>query len=174
MIAIEPITIQNAGAFKEIRLRALQDSPSAFSSTYARESQFSDADWAQRIERWNGEKGVGFLAMDGDSACGIAGSLLDEEDGSRAQLVSMWTAPTHRSCGVGRLLVEGVLGWASRLGVHVLTLMVTSINDGAMSFYERLGFERTGKTLPYPNDPAVVEYEMSRMVGQARVSGPTI
>lgn len=165
MIAIEPITIQNAEAFKETRLRALQDTPSAFSSTYARESQFSDADWKARIERWNGEKGIGLLAMDGASACGIAGSLLDEKDESRAQLVSMWTTPTLRCRGVGRLLVEGVLSWASRRGVHVLTLMVTSNNNAAMSFYERLEFERTGKTSPYPNDSAVVEYEMSRVVG---------
>ncbi len=165
MIAIEPITMQNAGVFKETRLRALQDSPGAFGSTYAREAQFSDADWAQRIERWNGDRGIGFLAMDGDSACGIAGALLEDGDGTVAQLVSMWTAPTRRGCGVGRLLVDGVQSWAARRGVVVLTLKVTSNNEVAMAFYERLGFTRTGKTTPYPNDPAVVEYEMSQPVG---------
>jgi len=34
-----------------------------------------------------------------------------------------------------------------------------------MAFYERLGFIRTGRTEPYPNDPALIEYEMSRPVG---------
>ena len=40
MIEIKRITPETALVFKEARLRALQDSPLAFSSTYARESQF--------------------------------------------------------------------------------------------------------------------------------------
>ncbi len=169
MITLEPITLQNIEIFKQIRLRALQDSPGAFGSTYARESEFSDVDWAQRVGRWNGDRGIGYVAMDGESACGIAGALLGDEDRSQAQLVSMWTAPTHRGRGLGRMLVEAVQAWAVKRGVEVLSLMVTSTNDGAMLFYERLGFERTEKTLPYPNDPSVVEYEMSQVVG--RTSG---
>jgi len=42
-----------------------------------------------------------------------------------------------------------------------LLLMVTSNNEPAMRFYEKLGFTRTGRTEPYSNDPAVFEYEMS-------------
>lgn len=44
MITIEPITPQTALTFKAARLRALQDTPSAFGSTYAKESQLTDAD----------------------------------------------------------------------------------------------------------------------------------
>jgi ribosomal protein S18 acetylase RimI-like enzyme len=43
-----------------------------------------------------------------------------------------------------------------------LKLMVTSVNPGAIAFYERLGFSRTGKTSVYPNDAAITEYEMMR------------
>jgi ribosomal protein S18 acetylase RimI-like enzyme len=46
----------------------------------------------------------------------------------------------------------------------MLQLMVTSINEPAIGFYERLGFTRTGRTEPYPNDPTVIEYEMSRPI----------
>jgi ribosomal protein S18 acetylase RimI-like enzyme len=164
MITVEPITLQNVSMFKAIRLRALQDAPHAFSSTYAKESQITDADWIKRAARWNGEKGIGFLALDDGAACGIAGSLLDTEDSTRAQLVSMWTASTHRQRGVGRLLVNEVAGWALRRGIHVLQLMVTSNNEPALLFYERLGFTRTGRTEPYPNDPSVIEYEMMRLI----------
>jgi len=164
VIVIKPITPRNTSIFKEVRLRALQDTPHAFGSTYACESQFDDAEWNRRVERWNGERGVGFLAMDGATACGIAGSLLDEKEATRAQLVSMWTAPTHRQRGVGRLLVSEVLGWARGRNVHTLLLMVTGNNEPAINFYERLGFARTGRTEPYPNAPAVLEYEMSRPI----------
>jgi ribosomal protein S18 acetylase RimI-like enzyme len=165
MIALEPITTLNLATFRDVRLRALQDAPLAFGSTYARESQFSDEEWLQRATRWNGESGMGYLAMDGIRGCGIAGSLLDEEDGTRAHLISMWTAPTHRKCGIGRRLVGEVAGWARLRGAGVLQLMVTSSNEAAMLFYQRLGFSRTGRTEPYPNDPALIEYEMSRPIG---------
>jgi len=159
-----PITPMNIAVFKDVRLRALQEAPYAFGSTYAREVQFDDAEWARRVERWNGERGVGFVAMDGATACGIAGSLLGDKDPARAHLVSMWTAPTHRQLGVGRLLVHAVLDWARSRNLHTLLLMVTSNNDSAIRFYERLGFTKTGRTEPYPNDPAVFEVEMSRQV----------
>ncbi|HXY23519.1 MAG TPA: GNAT family N-acetyltransferase [Candidatus Acidoferrum sp.] len=120
MITIVQITPQNVSTFKEVRLRALQDTPLAFSATYANESQLTDEDWLQRTQRWNGERGIGFLAIYGDTACGIAGSFLDQNDATRAQLISMWTAPTHRRRGVGRLLVDAVLEWARSREMPVL------------------------------------------------------
>lgn len=164
MIVIEPITSRNTFLFKAVRLRALQDAPQAFASTYTQELQLTDSDWIKRVERWNGEKGAGFLAVDGETACGIAGSFLDQDDPSQAHLISMWTAPTHRQQGIGRLLVNEVLNWARTRNARVLQLMVTSNNEPAICFYERLGFTRTGRTEPYPNDATLVQYEMSRPI----------
>jgi ribosomal protein S18 acetylase RimI-like enzyme len=76
----------------------------------------------------------------------------------------MWTAPTHRQRGIGRLLVHEVLNWARAREVRTLLLMVTSVNDSAIHFYERLGFTRTGRSEPYPHDPSITEYEMSRAI----------
>jgi ribosomal protein S18 acetylase RimI-like enzyme len=162
MISIERVTPSNVSTFKAVRLRALQDSPQAFGSTYARESAFPDSEWLQRAKRWNGETGVGFLAIDDGAPCGIAGAFLDEGDPTRARLVSMWTAPTHRRRAIGRLLVDQVLEWARLRKARMLLLMVTSMNDPAIRFYEKLGFMRNGRTERYPNDPALIEYEMSR------------
>ena len=103
MLALEPITPQNAMIFKAVRLRALQDTPSAFGSTYAKESQFTDADWIKRAVQWNGDRSAAFLAMDVHTACGIVGSFLDQDDATRAHLGSMWTAPMHRHRSIGRL-----------------------------------------------------------------------
>src|SRR5215813_7561728 len=164
MVVLERITMQNAMVFKAVRLRALQDTPSAFGSTYAREAQFADAEWIKRAGNMNGERSIGFIAMDAGVACGIAGCFLDQTDDTQAQLISMWTAPTHRQQGVGRLLVNEILEWVRKRKVRVLRLMVTSNNDPAIRFYERLGFSKTGRTEPYPNDPALIEYEMSQVV----------
>jgi ribosomal protein S18 acetylase RimI-like enzyme len=161
MITIEPITPLTVATFKDVRLRALKDAPLAFGSTYAEEWKLSDAEWLNRATRWNGERGVGLLAFDDGTPCGIAGSFLVESDPTQAKLISMWTAPAHRKRGIGRLLVHEVLNWARARQVHTLLLMVTSVNDSAIRFYERLGFSRTGHTEPYPHDPAIIEYEMS-------------
>jgi ribosomal protein S18 acetylase RimI-like enzyme len=164
LIVIEPITLQNLTLFKTVRLRALQEAPYAFGSTYTRESTFTDSEWTARLDRWNGQRGAGFIAVDAGSPCGIAGTVLDEKDPTRADLVSMWTAPSHRQTGVGRMLVNHVLDWISARNVSTLLLMVTSNNASAIRFYEKLRFVRTGRTEPYPNDPAVTEYEMSRPI----------
>jgi ribosomal protein S18 acetylase RimI-like enzyme len=150
MIALEPITSKNALVFKAVRLHALRDTPNAFGSTYAKESQLTDVDWVKRAVQWSSERSAGFLAMDGGTACGIAAAFLDQEDATRAHLVSMWTAPTHRQRGIGRPLVNEVLDWACLRSARTLQLMVTSTNEPAILFYQRLGFARTGRTEPYP------------------------
>lgn len=162
MIDITHITPGNISTFKDVRLRALLDTPSAFGSTYARERELSDAEWMRRAMRWNGERGIGFLAVEGGIGCGIVGSMLDEDDATRATLVSMWTAPTHRRRGVARRLVDEVVAWARARDVAAIRLMVTSNNGPAVALYERLGFTNTGRTEPYPNDASLVEYEMVR------------
>ncbi len=162
MIDIVQITPGNVSTFKEVRLRALLDTPSAFGSTYARESELGDAEWMRRAIRWNGERGNGFLAIDGGIGCGIVGSMLDESDATLATLVSMWTAPTHRRQGIARRLVDAAVAWARSRDVTVMRLMVTSSNAAAISCYEQLGFACTGRTEPYPNDASLVEFEMLR------------
>lgn len=162
-MVIEPIRSGNWEKFKEVRLRALQDAPMAFGSTYAREVAMTDAEWAARVERWNGVRGVGFLAMNGAAGCGMAGALVEGE--TEAQLVSMWTAPECRRAGVGRMLVDAVTEWAAKKGLQRVTLKVTSKNDGAMVFYERMGFVRTGRVTPWPNGVEQAEFEMEKLVG---------
>jgi ribosomal protein S18 acetylase RimI-like enzyme len=164
MITLEPITAQNALVFKAARLCALQDTPSAFGSTYAKESQLTDADWVTRAAKWNGDRSILYLAMDAGAAAGIAGSYLDHDDATRAHLISMWTAPTHRQRGIGRLLVNEIIDWARLRDARTVQLMVVSSNEPAISFYQRLGFAHTGHTEPYPNDPALIEYQMSRPI----------
>jgi ribosomal protein S18 acetylase RimI-like enzyme len=164
MITLEIVTAQNAMVFKDVRLRALQDTPSAFSSTYAEESRFSDEDWVRRAAQWSGKGSTTYLAMDAGTPCGIASGFLDKDDSTEAHLASMWVAPTHRRLGIGRLLVNAVVDWARAQDTVILQLIVTSNNDGAIKFYERLGFTLTGKTDPYRNDPALDNLEMIRSI----------
>ena len=164
MPSLHRITPSLASSYKEVRLRALQDTPSAFGSTYARESQFSAADWHQRAANLCTPRSIGYLAHHNNDYCGIAVSFLNQQDPQHAELMSMWVAPDHRRTGAGRLLVDAIESWARQCGAHTFQLMVTSSNVAAISFYQRLGFVRTGRTEPYPHDAAILEYEMSKPI----------
>lgn len=160
MITIDPVQPQDAMVLKDVRLRALKDTPSAFGSTYAREVAFEDEKWIERATPL--ERGLTFLARDAGDVCGLVGGFIDREDATLIHVVSMWVAPTHRRLGVGQKLVEAVVAWAKKRSVKTVRLCVTNNNAGAIQFYKRIGFEMTKNTIPYPNDPNLFEYEMIR------------
>lgn len=160
MIRFDRISPENALGFRTVRLRALQDAPTAFGSTYARESQLSDQEWHQRSLRWANDGSIGYLAFDGDTPCGLVACYTEEANPGLAHVISMWVDPNWRRAGVGKALINALSEWGASREVRQLHLLVTSVNCGAIAFYQRLGFAMTGRTEPYPNDPAIVEYEM--------------
>lgn len=166
MIEIQRITPEIAKLYKEVRLWALQDSPLAFGSTYARESLLTDEDWHNRSANLDEVEKIGFLAMDGEKPCGIVLCFRDDHDPSEGDVISMWVAPQYRRAGLGRRLLDTVRQWATSRKLRTLHLMVTNTNDSAIAFYERYGFKKTGRTEPYPNDPSLLEFEMTRPVDE--------
>jgi GNAT superfamily N-acetyltransferase len=57
-------------------------------------------------------------------------------------IVSMWTDPDHRRRGLGRLVVDAILGWGRSNGVTRFTLHAS--NDGR-PLYELYGFAQTNE-----------------------------
>ena len=164
MISLQLVTPANAMLFKAVRLRALRDTPTAFSSTYAAESRLSDRNWIERAQEWSGKRLTTYLAMDVENPCGIVSGFLQQDDPTCAHLASMWVAPSHRRSGIGRMLVNAIIEWARLRGADTLQLTVTSNNDPAIEFYKSLGFSPTGKVAPYRNDPALNDIEMIRSI----------
>lgn len=159
-ITLRPISPLNVSLYRETRLRALQDTPSAFGSTYAKEVQCTDAAWRERAASLASGNAIGYLAMDEENPCGLIAAFPSNEDPGRIAVISMWVAPTHRREGVGTLLLSGIKQWAEARNARELRLLVTSNNISARDFYLHNGFILTGNTEPYPNDPALFEYEM--------------
>jgi GNAT superfamily N-acetyltransferase len=129
MVDIKPISPQRILHLKVMRLQALQESPLAFGSKYAKESALSDMDWENRAMGFDGLRAAGYLTVEGGIGCGIVLGFVDENDATRAHLISMWVAPSRRRQGVGRSLVASVMEWARGRNVRDLFLIVTSIND---------------------------------------------
>lgn len=73
MIVIRPIVPTQWREYRDIRLRALLDSPDAFGSTFAAEAQRSDEQWRVRIEAACSSSANRLLfALDGETLCGLA------------------------------------------------------------------------------------------------------
>jgi ribosomal protein S18 acetylase RimI-like enzyme len=164
MVTIERLSPHRAMHLRRVRLTALRDTPSAFSSTYARESQRSNEDWLKVASAWNSGQSVFYLAMDEGAPCGMIAGKFDEMAPRRAWVLSMWVAPAHRRTGLGARLMDEVERWALNLAICELYLHVTSNNSTAQNFYEKCGFTRTGIIQPYQNDPALFEYEMAKAI----------
>jgi ribosomal protein S18 acetylase RimI-like enzyme len=165
-VVIRAVQTGEAAQLREIRLRALLDSPDAFGSTHAREVQFSGEVWGLRAARsGEGKEDVTFVADDDGSWIGMVTGHLDSEDASRAGLYGLWVEPAARGSGVGLALTDAVADWARSRQARSLYLLVVASNAGAIGLYHRAGFSETGRTLPLPRDPSVVEIEMVRPLG---------
>jgi predicted GNAT family acetyltransferase len=123
---------------RDVRLRALADSPDAFGSTLEREQPFPEKEWRRRLVR------PVFVVLDGDRPVAMAGAFTD---GGRVQVWGMWTDPEHRGRGHARALLDALLGDAVANGTPV-GLHVNTANPVARAVYEKYGFVATGELEP--------------------------
>jgi RimJ/RimL family protein N-acetyltransferase len=142
------LTTQDVTAYRDLRLHALRESPTAFVSSYEQEAQLSLADFAAR------------LCPNHDSASGIFGAFSDrnhligilgfsrETRLKRVHIGTLWSMyilPEFRGQGVGANLLDGAIAHARRLdGLRQLTLSVTAGNVAAGALYRSRGFEPFG------------------------------
>ena len=136
-----------------LRLEALADSPAAFGSTLERERARTEADW----QRWI-DPGPLWLLEDDGTPLGLTGVLVPED--GPGEIVSVWVHEQARGSGAAEVLLQAAVDWAGAEGIDLL-LHVTEGNDRALRFYERMGFELTGREEPRDHDGAI-EREMRR------------
>ena len=152
--------------WRDLRLRALLDSPDAFGMTYEVESLRPDNDWHQRIdERVADSWSTSLIAEINDKPGGIAGCGFDVEDQSLCGLYAMWVAPEFRGAGVGRALVTYALKWMKSRGARTAQLSVTERNDAAFSLYTSSGFKDTEVREPLREGSAKQVIVMRRTLG---------
>ncbi len=128
--------------WRDARLRALQDAPTAFGSTYEREVGFTEQDWRGRL---SDSGGTAVLALHAGTAVGVAGGYVDVP--GWLHIVSMWVDPAWRGRRIGRKLLERVVARATEQGLRC-HLDVTVGNDAARRLYEGYGFVGTGEVAP--------------------------
>lgn len=159
--------------YRDIRLAALKDAPSAFASTWQEEASLTASQWTERAQR-SEDSDTLTIVIAADHAgrwVGLAGGYRPGDRGADAELISMWVAPDCRGHKIGPELVRAVLAWAQSHRADRVGLWVNEANRPAISLYEKAGFRRTGEVDKLPSDPAQQEIRMLRRVD---IRGPSM
>lgn len=140
MITLKALTADDWQLWRELRLQALRDDPSAFHSKLADWQGSGDTElrWRERLTMVP----LNITAWIEGKPAGMVGATPDE-DGA-AELISMWVAPFARGCGVGDAMIEAALRWAQEQGYLRVELIVTDANVHAKRLYARHGFADGG------------------------------
>jgi GNAT superfamily N-acetyltransferase len=141
--------------YRELRLRALAESPDAFGSTLQLEAARPDAEWDRRLQAGaSAPADLPLVAQVDDEPIGLAWGRLAVGGPDTAHLYQVWVAPEHRGRGAGQRLLEAVVGWARQSGARQLELEVVCGDSPARRLYARAGFVPSGDEGPLrPDSP---------------------
>lgn len=142
---------------RELRLRALAQSPEAFSTTHAEALARPDAWWAGAAAGAQCDAGAFFVACEGGEPLGMAGA---RREGGAVQVVQIWIDPARRRCGAARALLDAVRAFA---GGGELRLGVDERNLAARRAYRACGFVETGARVArtHAGDPPAREMRLA-------------
>ncbi len=139
---------QDVTAYRDLRLHALQEAPTAFASSYEQEAQLSLSDFAARLRpNDNSTSGVFGAFSDRNQLIGLLG-FSRETRLKRVHIGTLWSMyvlPEFRGQGVGAKLLDGAIAHARQIdGLRQLTLSFTAGNVAAGALYRSRGFEPFG------------------------------
>ena len=134
---------------RELRLRALRDSPESFADTAEEVEQRPSSYWEDLTRSvTEPDRHVMFLACAGEAVVGSIYGLRDREHRDVARIGGIWVAPSHRRQGAGRKLLQAVVSWARENELSRLALWAPSANAAALALYRQAGFRSTGRRQP--------------------------
>ncbi|MBD1876013.1 GNAT family N-acetyltransferase [Nodosilinea sp. FACHB-131] len=139
---------EDVAAYRDLRLYALRESPTAFVSSYEQESQLSLADFADRLRSsHDAASGVFGAFSDRSQLIGMLG-FSREQRPKRSHVGTLWSMyvlPEFRGQKVGSSLLDRAIFYARELeGLRQIVLSTTASNVAARSLYISRGFESFG------------------------------
>jgi GNAT superfamily N-acetyltransferase len=152
MVSVRQLRVADWEGLRDVRLRALIESPSSYYGTYDDEVRSDRSRW----ERWLSPPSAIFVAERDDDVVGMIGGIPageDEGDADAMMMVAMWVDPVARGNGIAEALTDSLIGWARDEGYPRMVLWVYDVNPRAAAFYRRYGFADTGRTEVFEKDP---------------------
>ena len=147
---IRELTKSDALEYRTLRLRALKEYPTVFSSSYEVEREWPSERFANRLSEIPGSTD-GFTL-----GCFVKGNLAGSisffryeapKEMHTGRIVAVHVAAEHQGHGYGRAMVAATLERARRIpGLSIIQLTATTTNERAKSLYSSFGFEICGTT----------------------------
>ncbi|MGL6039794.1 MAG: GNAT family N-acetyltransferase [Deefgea sp.] len=138
----------DALAYQALRLAGLQESPSAFGSSYTEEKDRAITCIEEQLAT-KSDRGL-FGAFDGDVLVGLValGRESVQKLSHKGFIFAMYVQPEYRNKGIARALLLEALTLARTVPqLRQLNLCVNAMNSKAIRLYESLGFKAFGHEL---------------------------
>lgn len=150
---------------RELRLRALRDSPDSFSPLAEDVAQEGDEYWRRGARAFGSSEHASlFLAERDGDAVGLVSATAAAGVG---YIGSMWLEPAARGAGLGRALLDAACASLRARGCSRLVLSVTETNAAAIALYQSAGFSLTGESKPLRAGSTLRNLEMVATGGSA-------
>jgi GNAT superfamily N-acetyltransferase len=139
---------------KELRLYGLQECPSAFSSSYEEESQFSDQTWIDRLTTTNHLEKFVLGAFIGENLYDVLTFIRCSrmKERYKGNFFGMYVMPNCRKLGVGSLLVSEALKTAKQslelLCIELDMSHLLNEKNIALKLYQKFRF-KSYRLVPY-------------------------
>jgi ribosomal protein S18 acetylase RimI-like enzyme len=148
--------------YRDLRLRALAESPDSFGRRFVDEQAQPDAHWIRLTESVTIPGGqVMLVAEEEGRPLGLAFGIFDKERPKIGHVGGMWVDPAARGLGAGQALLDSAIAWARVRDLERLELWVTEGNGAALRLYEGFGFVDTGRREVLPSNPALQIIQMA-------------
>jgi ribosomal protein S18 acetylase RimI-like enzyme len=144
-VLIRPIQREDWAVYRELRLEALKNHPTAFGADYEENQQHSDEHWQKRVEIDDEREALFFAEYRGE-IIGMTGIYRDPGKRARhaATVWGVYVKPEWRGAHIAQALIEACLGWAREKEIVIARLGVEATNRSAIRCYERSGFRTYG------------------------------
>ena len=143
------LTPDDAGIYRQLRLKSYEVSPFAFSESYADERSRPESDFATELQI-KGNPAEWFVLgafTEQNELAGFVKFRRDERSKARhkAMIHAMYVTPEYRNNRIGKLLIMAVLEHIKQLqGLEQIHLWVLHSDSSASDFYKKCGFESQG------------------------------
>lgn len=108
----------------------------------------------------------GALAIASESGGKLRGFLIARQAGDEAEILNLAVASASRRNGVGGALLSAAIESLRTRGVGRVFLEVRESNAGAIAFYAKHGFSKSGRREDYYRDPRESAILMQRTLSQ--------